>query len=48
LAYRSPSVGSPTPDPDHSWRVHDFAGDLRAVFAAFITPRLLAAMIIGS
>jgi hypothetical protein len=28
--------------------VHDFAGDLRAVFAMCITPRLLAAMIIGS
>jgi len=28
--------------------VHDFAGDLRAVVAVCITPRLLAAMIIGS
>jgi hypothetical protein len=29
-------------------KVHDFAGDLRAVFAVCITPRLLEAMIIGS
>ena len=28
--------------------VHDFAGDLRAVFAVYIKPRLLAAVIIGS
>ena len=28
--------------------VHDFAGDLRAVFAVCVTPRLLAVMIIGS
>jgi hypothetical protein len=28
--------------------VYDFAGDLRTVFAVCITPRLLAAMIIGS
>jgi len=28
--------------------VHDFAGDLRAVFAVRFTPRLLAVMIMGS
>jgi hypothetical protein len=47
-AHRPPSVGSSTLDPDILGAAHDFAGDLRAVFAVCITPRLLAARIIGS